>query len=428
VAHPRDAVQGILGHGLIYDAAVARTYSALEVAAEAGAPEPRIRWLTSIGLLEPDDEGRFTFGAIFAVKLVSALLDAGLPTATVEHAAAEGWLYFSHADEYVPYEPGPRSGRTFAEFRADAGPRASLLPAIYEVLGLPEPDPSSPIHADEEAMFERFLQGWRLAPDDEALLRAARLLAQGTRTAMLGWVELVDEQIGAPARERLLRGQAERFPDEARVAFTTVIQLAPEMFAWLGARYLEHRSVESIVEGFEEFLASRSLAPIPKPPAPPAIVFVDLSGFTRLTEERGDETAVRAASSLQRRADAAAMRHGGRLVKLLGDGAMLQFPESSLGVRAALDLVDQMNDEGALSVHAGIDAGSVIERDMDVFGRTVNLASRIAGVAGPGEVLASREVVDAASDGGFAFRAIADSTLKGVPGRVPLFRVTRDEQ
>ena len=97
------------------------------------------------------------------------------------------------------------------------------------------------------------------------------------------------------------------------------------MFLWLSARYLEHRSVTGIVEGFERFLASRGLAQPPDPLGPPAIVFVDLSGFTRLTRERGDESAVRAATSLQRRADEAARLHGGRLVKLLGDGAMLRL-------------------------------------------------------------------------------------------------------
>jgi adenylate cyclase len=405
---------------------VARTYSAHEIAVEAVAPEPRIGWLASIGLLEPDERGRFTFGAVFAVKLVSALFDAGLPEATLEIAAAEGWLSFGEVDDYLPHQPGPRSNRTFAEFQSTAGARASLLPAVYEMLGLPKPDPSAPIHEDEEAMFKRFLEGWRLARDDDSLLRAARLIAQGTRAAMLGWAELLDEQIGAPARERMLSGQADRFPDEARIAFATLIQLAPEMFAWLSARYLEHRSVEGIVDGFEEFLASRALAPVPKPPAPGAIVFVDLSGFTRLTEERGDETAVRTASSLQRQADAAATRHGGRLVKLLGDGAMLQFPEPAAGVRAAIDLVEAMGDQNVLSPHAGIHAGSVIERDLDVFGRTVNLASRIADVAGPGEVLASRQVVDTVADPAFGFEAVDEVSLKGIPAPVALFRVTHN--
>jgi adenylate cyclase len=404
---------------------VARLYSAREIAAEAGAREDRIAWLVSIGLLKPDKRGSFSFGAVFAVKMVSALLDAGLPETTVERAADEGWLNFGHIDDYLPHEPGRRSDRTFTEFQAAAGPRASFLPAVYEVLGLPKPNPSAAIHVDEEEMLQRFLEGWRLARDDDSLIRAARLIAEGTRVATLGWAELLDEQIAAPARERMLRGEIDQFPDEARVAFATLVHLVPEMFTWLSYRYLEQRSVETIVDGFEHFLASRDLAPTPQPHAPPAIVFVDLSGFTRMTEERGDETAVRTAASLQRLVDATAARHGGRLVKLLGDGAMLRFPEPLVGVDAALELVETMSGEGALAAHAGIHAGPVIERDLDVFGRTVNLASRIADVAQPGEVLASDAVASETQDGSYGFEPLEDANLKGIPEPVPLFRVTR---
>ena len=138
---------------------------------------------------------------------------------------------------------------------------------------------------------------------------------------------------------KLLAGDLEEFPDEVRVSFTKATSLLPDLFLWLGARYLEHYSVNGIVEGFERFLASRGLGPEPDPLGPPAIVFVDLSGFTALTRDRGDESAVRAATSLQREADAAAIRHEGRLVKLLGDGAMLRLTDATVGVRAALDLV-----------------------------------------------------------------------------------------
>ncbi len=246
-----------------------KTYSAGEIAAEAACPEERVRWMAAIGLLTPDEHGRFTFGAVLATKMASALLGSGVPAESIERAATEGLLKFQRTDEYLPYEPGPRSSRTFAEFQASAGPKAELLPAVYEVLGLPTPDPSAPIHLDEEVMFERFLDAWAMTPDEDSLIRAARLMALGTRAAMLGWMDLQDEQLAEPARERLLRGELEEFPDEVRVAFIKVTRLAPDMFTWLSARYLEHRSVSGIVEGFERFLASRGLAPIPDPPSPP---------------------------------------------------------------------------------------------------------------------------------------------------------------
>ena len=66
----------------------------------------------------------------------------------------------------------------------------------------------------------------------------------------------------------------------------TVTRLVPEMFLWLSARYLEHRSVTGIVEGFERYPASRGLAQPPDPLGPPAIVFVDLSGFSAYPQAR----------------------------------------------------------------------------------------------------------------------------------------------
>jgi class 3 adenylate cyclase len=406
---------------------VSKTYTATEIAAESGCDTQRVRWLEGIGLLTSDEHGRFTYGAVLAVRMVSALIQSGVEAATIEFAASEGLLSFQRLDEYLPYEPGPRSERTFGEFLTEAGPRAELLPAVYEVLGLPTPDPSTAIHVDEESMFERYVEAWGRAPEEDSLLRAARLMAQGTRLALLGWTELLDEQLARPARERLLRGELERFPDDVRLTFTRATSLAPEMFTWLAARYLEYRSVDGIVEGFERFLASRGLAQAPDPLGPPAIVFVDLSGFTRLTWERGDETAVRAATSLQRRADEAARRHGGRLVKLLGDGAMLRLADATAGVHAAVDLVEAMSGEGALSSHAGVHAGPVIERDLDVFGQTVNLASRIADVADAGDILASQTVAETVSsaDGPIAFERVGDAQLEGILEPVPLFRVTR---
>lgn len=412
-----------------YDGLVAREFSAEEIAAEADVPKDRVTWLASIGILRPERPGAFRFGDVFRAKLVGALLDAGVPKALVEQAAVLRWLNLDHVDAYLPREPAPRSTRTFADFAASMGEAGSLLPAVYEVLGLPPPDPSAPIHLDEEVMFERFLEGWRrVASDDDVLLRAARLVGEGTRVATIGWAELFEEQVGRPVRERMLSGQIDRFPEEAALAIGSLIRVAPEMFAWLSYRYLEQRFVAGIVDGVERYLATHGMVPMPQSQGPPAIVFVDVSEFTRLTEERGDEAAVRTATSLQRHADAVATRRGGRLVKLLGDGALLRFSEVERSVEAAVELVETVGAGGSLAAHAGIHTGPVIERDLDVFGRTVNLASRIASVAGRGEVLASQAVVDAVGGTPFRFDRVDERSLKGIAEPVALFRVTRDER
>src|SRR4029450_1457925 len=91
--------------------------------------------------------------------------------------------------------------------------------------------------------------------------------------------------------------------------------------------------------------------------------------------------------------------------------------------------VEALTDEGALSPPAGINAGPVIERDLDVFGQTVNLASRIADVARPGEVLTSEAVVERArsAESTSGSERIADAGLEGLPGPVALFRARRTD-
>lgn len=404
---------------------MATTFSAQELATEAGLPVERIEWLVRLGILTPRDPGPFRFGDVFRVKLVAALLNGGFTTEQVEWAVSEGHLDLDRVDEYQVIEPGPRSMRTFAEFMESLGPRGPLLPAVYATLGLPAPDPSSHLTVDEEIRLRRFLHGWALAPSDEALIRAGRMIAEGTRLTTRGWDELMYEQVTGPVRERLYRGEIERFPDEVREAYSTLVRLQPRMMEWLVQRYNEHRSTEGIVRGFEEFFASRGLGPPPSRTGPPAVAFVDLSGFTRVTEEHGDELAVRLATSLQRVAETAAADHDGRLVKLLGDGAMLWFPDAERGVLASLAAVQRLS-AGTVPPHAGVHAGPVIERDLDLFGRTVNLASRIAEAAGAGEILVSEAVVDAVDLPQVTFERTDRVELKGVPEPVVLFRARAD--
>jgi adenylate cyclase len=405
---------------------VPRSLSAAELAREADVSSDLVEWLGRIGVITPSERGTFRFADVFRVKLVTALLDGGFTSEQVEWAVSEGHLNLDRVDEYQVVEPGPRSERTFTEFMSTAGPRAPLLPAVYASMGLPQPDPSSPIHIDEEERLRRFLEGWGPAQSDDTLIRAARLIGEGARTATQGWVDLIVEQVARPARERLYQGEIEQFPDEARETFSTLLRLLPRMMEWLFQRHLEQLSVASIVEGFEEFFAARGLSP-QQPTAPPAVVFVDLSGYTRLTEEGGDEVAVGFASTLQREAVAVAAANEGRLVKLLGDGAMLRFPDAGRGLKAALALVRALGSEGSLPAHAGVHTGPVIERDLDLFGRTVNLASRLAEAAGPGQVLVSRAVRDAVDSPAVRFERADGIVLKGISEQAPLFRAVLDQ-
>jgi adenylate cyclase len=153
--------------------------------------------------------------------------------------------------------------------------------------------------------------------------------------------------------------------------------------------------------------------------------FLDITGYTRLTQAHGDAAAAALAEQLGPIVQRCAVRHGGRPVKWLGDGVMLHFPNPGLGVVAALEMVAVLAEAGLPPAHVGLHAGPVIFQEGDYYGATVNLASRIADYAQAGEVMVSREVVDACGDAPVAFRDVGPVELKNVSGAMHLFAASR---
>jgi class 3 adenylate cyclase len=155
------------------------------------------------------------------------------------------------------------------------------------------------------------------------------------------------------------------------------------------------------------------------------VCFLDLTGYTRLTEERGDEAAAELATRLADLVRASSRAHGGQPVKWLGDGVMFYFPNPGDGVFAALDMVEGAAADALPPARVGIHAGPVVFQEGDYFGRTVNIAARISEYARPGEVLVSQEVVDAADLDGVGLTAIGPVELKGVSEPLTLQSVRR---
>jgi adenylate cyclase len=112
-------------------------------------------------------------------------------------------------------------------------------------------------------------------------------------------------------------------------------------------------------------------------------------------------------------------------VKWLGDGVMVHFREPAGAVLSALRLVEQLPAAGLPPAHVGVAAGPVVAQGGDYFGRTVNLAARIAAHAGPGQVLVSQSVVESASPEGVSFVALEELRLKGFARPVRLLEACR---
>jgi adenylate cyclase len=198
-------------------------------------------------------------------------------------------------------------------------------------------------------------------------------------------------------------------------------ELAPLSERQILARYHGQQSIawiKNFFQGFEVGLARAGLLEAVE--RPPTICFLDLSGYTRLTEQRGDAAAADLAGRLSRLVQQTSGKHGGRPVKWLGDGVMFHFREPGPGVVAALEMVEGAEDADLPPAHVGLHAGPVLFQEGDYFGRTVIVAARIADYARRGEVLVTDEVVGASQVEGVHFEPIGPVELKGVAEAVPL--------
>jgi adenylate cyclase len=209
---------------------------------------------------------------------------------------------------------------------------------------------------------------------------------------------------------------------ESRV-FAPAVRIAAllePMAIWLLRRQMELALDAANVEAIEQRLEVRGLK-VPVPTDPPAIVFADISGFTQLTEEGGDVLAVDQAAVLSELALTLTDRHRGRLVKQLGDGVMLAFTDRRAAIGAAVGLRAAAAEKRLPALHIGISSGPVIERDGDYFGRTVNLASRLSGVAGPDEIVMDATMAAAIAPADTV--SLGTVEVKGLATPVPLYRM-----
>jgi adenylate cyclase len=158
-----------------------------------------------------------------------------------------------------------------------------------------------------------------------------------------------------------------------------------------------------------------------------AVSFADLVGFTKLGERVAADELGSVADRLSELAGEVAAAPV-RLVKTIGDAAMLVSRETAPLLDATLALVERADREGEgfPQLRAGVAAGAAIGRGGDWYGRPVNLASRITGFARPGSVVATREVRDAAGDA-YSWSRVGKRRFKGVRGEVSLYRARRPE-
>ncbi len=158
-----------------------------------------------------------------------------------------------------------------------------------------------------------------------------------------------------------------------------------------------------------------------------AVGFADLVGFTKLGEQVQPEELGRVTGRLEELSREIS-RGPVRLVKLIGDAAMLASPDTGALLEAMHELLEAMaaEEEGFPLIRAGVTRGAALSRGGDYYGAPVNLASRITDVARPGSVLVSAEVHEDC-EGRYRFSRVPRKHLKGIEGTVELFRCRRED-
>lgn len=390
-----------------------------EAAADRAGVEPAyLVRLEELGILEPVEPGRFSPGDVRRARIARSLEDAGISLEAVAGALKRDALSLAFLDAPSYERFAALADETFQEVSDRTGIPIELLTIVREAMGSPEPSPDDRLREDEMAIVPfielQVAEGFRHV----SIERLLRVYGDSTRriaeTEGAWWVSEVIEPAIAAGKGPEEIARPELADRTAPLAEQTLLAMyhVQQARVWTA----------NIIEGFEALMAEAGIHS--RVERPPVICFIDMTGYTRLTQEHGDDVAAELAATLVRLVQRCSARHGGKVIKWLGDGVMLHFPEPGPGVIAALEMVDGLAAAGLPSAHVGLHAGPVLFQQGDYFGKTVNTTARIADYARPGEVLVSQAVADAASGMEGRFVDIGEVELKGVADPVHLLRAT----
>ena len=399
--------------------------SASGLADLAGVTEADVERMVDHGILVArDGAGPFLETDVPKVRLATACEQAGLPMEGIAAAIQAGRLSFGFL-EAAPYRQwAVRSARTYRQVSQDTGVPLELLGSALEAIGFARMAPDEPMREDELEVVPLLQLGHVSGFLDQVWsTRLGRGYAEGLRLMAGVEREVWQARFMAPLLEA---GADQQSAIERAAQWAADLNPTPVLDrALLGAyrRQQELAWVEQLVEDIEAALEDTGV--LGRPGRVPAMCFLDLVGYTRLTEEHGDQAAAALAETLAVLVGRSSREHGGVPVKWLGDGVMVWFREPAGAVLAALQMVEEVSQAGLPPAHVGVAAGPVVVQGGDYFGRTVNLAARIAGRADAGQVLVSQRVVESAAPHGVTFVELGELRLKGFARPVRLLEARR---
>src|SRR3954454_20162654 len=378
-----------------------------EVARRIGVSPDTLRRWAEAGVLDVD--GVWTPTQLSQARIVARMRERGHSLKEIRKATDEGRLAFGYVEELLA---SPSQLFTVEEAAKETGLEPALIERMLTTMGL-----------SANALDQ-------LTEDDLQLLRyAAAVLAAGfplvaflqlIRVYGLALAQIADAEVRLfhlYVHEPLMRDGVPglEMAEEMQGLAGELLPLAAPIMDHVHHRFLQHFVEQDVIGHMETDLGEEALE---LGRLRVAIAFADLAGYTRLTEEQGDEEAVAAVEGFVEAVELT-LPEGARIIKTIGDEVMVVGSDPAELTDWAVGF-QQLYDLRPLP-RIGIHYGETVYRDGDYYGREVNLAARVSARAAGSEVLVTRPVTEAAAAAHLEFNRIGEVRLKGFSEPTELF-------
>lgn len=386
-----------------------------EAARRSGVPASTLTRWAEEGIV-PVRGGKWTPAAAAQARVVARMRDRGYSLEDLKEAGREGRLAFGFTEELFA-EDEEEADLPIEAVAAETGLEVELIERVLTMMGTPVGQERNLSVADAAAIrlcSEVLAAGFPLV----AFLQLIRVYVQSIRRIAEAEIRLFHLYVHEP----LIRDgvnelrMAEAMGDLA----ARVMPLAAPLTEYLHNRYLRYY-IEQDVVGHMETGGEQSTAEMELGHVAVTLCFIDLTGFTRFTEEEGDIEALDVVENFVETVEATLPREA-TIVKTIGDEVMVVSPDAAALTEWAVKFLGRFDRRPQPRV--GIHSGDAVYRDGDYFGNSVNLAHRIVNRALAGEVLVTDRVA-ALLEGRPALRLdpIGEVSLKGFPVPTELFVV-----
>src|SRR5215470_17839193 len=391
-----------------------------ELSAATGEPAERLQELRLLGLIRPDAGERFAPEDIERVRLVQFLERRQIPLETIARGERDEAVLTSVVDFLYPRGIGRRY--SFTQAVDIVGLDADVARRLRDASASSD----EPMNEHDVRMLEEAKVALDAGFPEDAFVQLVRVYAAALERVAEAEVRLFHFYVHEALKATGLAGHDLR--ESTKAVRDHMLPVVEPMI-----RYFHHRGIaKSLREDMVlHFTANRARPAEGDPPTQLqlAIVFLDISGYTLITEVMGDAVAAKIVVRLSELVRETTMRFDGRVVDRIGDAFLLVFPESRAALMCALEVERRTAAEPQFPpLRGAVHWGDLVYQEGGYVGGSLNIASRVATEAKPHQILATAAVHgEVWGLSGVTFRPLGKRHLKGLANELELFEVRSND-